>query len=100
MHKLVHNNAPKYMTELIQRPNRVLPGREYDVKIPQTTTSLYQTSFVPKCCSEWNKLPPNIKSIQDKLQFKSKLSQIPKYRRKHINKYYLLGSRAVNIILS
>ena len=100
MHRIVHGESDNELKDLLERPFRALPGREFDLRVKRTSTSLYHDSFIPKTIREWNKLPSELKLQSSYSKFKRLLLKLPSFRPKSSNKYYNLGKRGINILMS
>ena len=94
MHKIVHDNAPTYLCNLIPKDietNRYNLRNQGNIKIPRTRTETFKKSFIPSATNLWNNLPSNQKLL-DYDNFKDSLKPDDT-----ANKLYYLGSRANNV---
>ena len=94
MHKIVNNNAPSYLCNLIPRetePNRYNLRNPNTIKIPKTRTETFRTSFIPSGIKLWNRLNQHEKTF-DYQELKNALKP-----QENANELYYLGTRSTNI---
>ncbi|MEW8546213.1 MAG: reverse transcriptase family protein [Candidatus Thiodiazotropha sp.] len=86
-YKIVHNEAPTYLNDLIpplvQNVNRYNLRNSDDICTLRCRTNLYYNSFLPSTIRAWNTLPIEIKQATSVASFKYRLNrniiQPPKY---------------------
>ena len=94
MHKIVNDNAPTYLCNLIPKeiePNRYNLRNPNNIKIPKTRTETFRKSFIPSGIKVWNNLNQHQK-MYDYEELKKDLK--PK---ENVNKLFYLGTRSTNI---
>lgn len=99
-HKMIHNNAPEYLCNLV--PSRVNENHGYGTRqtensnynMPNFRLEQYRKSFLPETVRLWNALPNEAKVINNFNQFKGKIQGI----KSKVNPNYYYGSRYENII--
>ena len=100
MYKIVNNNVPSYLTDLL--PSRVNENSTYNLRtgnnfeIPFTRLCSYESSFFPSTLKLWNDLDISIRSLPSVLQFKSNIQNILD----KVADYTSIGERKYNIILT
>jgi hypothetical protein len=99
-HKMVHNNAPTYLVDLVptttRQRQRYNLRRETNFTVPKCRITKYQNSFLPFAIKQWNDLNESIKGENDYDKFKNALeSCIPQS-----NPLYEIGSRKETIIMA
>jgi len=78
MHKLLHNNVPEYLTDVLPftdcgNANYNLRNKD-DVQQYATRTEKFRKSIVPDCIRKWNALPLTIRSIHSYPDFVKEIS--------------------------
>jgi hypothetical protein len=74
-YKIMHNNAPQYLIDLI--PRQVQDRTTYNLRnsqrldLPNTRTNLYDSSFFPTTARLWNNLSQDIKNLPSIESFKA-----------------------------
>ena len=98
-HRMMHNHCPQYLVELV--PNSTDMVHNYCTRNntgsrlvqPRCRTEQYRQSFLPKVTRIWNSLSPEITSIENYNNFKSRLLQ----NKPITNSLYYEGNRLNNI---
>lgn len=81
MYKIVNNNAPSYLIDLL--PSRVESASNYNLRnrnnyeIPFTRLCSFESSFYPSTLRQWNDLEDAIRNAPTLSQFKRNLRQLP-----------------------
>ena len=73
IHRIVHNNAPPYLNNLLPEPNENNYNlrNNHEQKQFKFKTARFQKSLLPDCVSKWNELDVKIRQIPDNLHFKN-----------------------------
>ena len=95
---MVNKQVPTYLQTLVppsidQISQRTLRSGNH-LQVPQSRTSHYQNSFLPRTVSEWNALPNNIKSLPSLNSFKTFLNR----NQSPVPSYYFIGERKYQVL--
>ena len=97
--KFLHNKVPQYLTDLM--PERLHSCITRSAASPtfciiKAGSTRYQNSFFPKCTKLFNTQDPNFRSSECTAQF----NHFHNKYNKEQNRYYLMGSRFIQVVLS
>ena len=79
MYKIIHNDAPSYLSDLLPNSLRVNEAVSYDLRnnqnfqVPFTRSCSFDSSFFPSTLRLWNGLDISVRNSPTLLEFKSKL---------------------------
>ena len=99
MHRIVHNTAPSYLSDIL--PAKVNVGARYNFRDNNNfvqfncNTVKFSKSLFPDCIDKWNSLDDKTKAIDDIEHFKSAI-----VNESFSNPLYYVGQRKANIIHS
>jgi hypothetical protein len=93
MHKIINNNAPAYLCDLISTndENQHNLRNNDHIRVPKVRTENFRKSFIPSTINLWNNINPE-ERLYDFEHFKANLKPTDK-----VNELYYLGSRSNNI---
>jgi hypothetical protein len=78
MHKIANNDAPMYLTSQFSRRNLMhdynVRGSQVNFSLPKPNTNFMKNSLAYSGAVTWNSLSDDIKSIEDVIAFKMKVS--------------------------
>ena len=98
MHKIVHGNVPIFLSSVLpQVVGNVMPYRlrnRHNLTQFHCRTERFRKSFIPDGIRLWNNLDEEIRSVDDIVEYKSKLTDV----NKRSKKLYNYGARPYNII--
>ena len=75
-HKILHQEGPLYLQELITWKKTCCLSQEYRVNLPTSKMDLYKCSFSYSAANLWNLLPLSLRSLKDPVKFKSSLAKL------------------------
>ena len=78
MHKIANNDAPMYLTSQFSRRNQMhdynVRGSQVNFSLPKPSTNFMKNSLAYSGAVTWNSLTDDIKSTEDVIAFKTKVS--------------------------
>ena len=96
LYKIIKNQSPSYLFQLVPSPNRYFSRNSENIPQLRTTYDFFENFFFPSTIKEWNNLDPHIKNSKSISIFKSNILKF--IRPKPNNVYYCHSPKGIRLL--